>query len=319
MKSTRRDFIINSAFTSLLTRPLHSIITKTDKSSATKHFLSNTLDEINKISIFSKDFSGIGYKEMASTVAKIGLNGIDLTVRPKGHVLPENVERDLPLAFEAAQKAGLNIYMITTEILYAGDKYTEPILKTASSLGIKYYRLGRMFYNKKKNIPENLKDLREEFKKISYLNEKYKIRGDYQNHEGLGFGATLWDLWEVLKGTDPRWLGVQYDLFHATVEGADSWPVTFDLLKPYIGTIDIKDFVWKKINGKWDQEVTPLGEGMVDYKKFFSLLKDNNMHGPFSLHCEYLTDKYNAEAKATAIGKDLKTLRNCIEEAGLNE
>ncbi|HUQ67724.1 MAG TPA: sugar phosphate isomerase/epimerase family protein [Flavitalea sp.] len=316
MKSSRRDFIINSLFSSVVWRPIHSIV-DTNQTPAFKPLISNTMDEINTISIFSKDFSGVGYKEMSSIVSQIGLNGIDLTVRPKGHVLPENVERDLPLAYEIAKKAGLNIYMITTEILHAADKFTEPILKTASSLGIKYYRLGRMFYNKQKNIPDNLKDLREEFKKISDVNQKYNLRGDYQNHEGLGFGATLWDLWEVLKGTDPRWLGVQYDLFHATVEGADSWPVTFDLLKPYIGTIDIKDFLWKQINGRWDQEVVPLGEGMVDYKKFFQLLKKNNMHGPFSLHCEYLSNNDNLDIKAKAISKDLQTLRKWINEAGL--
>ena len=211
----------------------------------------------------------------------------------------------------------MNIYMIATDIVDADDIYTEPILETAASLGIKYYRMGRQFYDKKKSIPENLGDFKKEFKKLEILNRKYKIRGECQNHEGGGFGAPVWDLWEVLKNMDPQWIGAQYDLFHATVEGANSWPLAFNLLKLYIGTLDMKDFYWKKTGEKWDQEITPLGEGMVDFKKFFSLLKENNMRGPFSIHCEYLTENENLDSKAAKMKKDLTTLRRWINEAEL--
>jgi hypothetical protein len=33
---------------------------------------------------------------MAKAATEIGFDGVDLTVRPKGHVLPDNVEKDLP-------------------------------------------------------------------------------------------------------------------------------------------------------------------------------------------------------------------------------
>lgn len=46
-----------------------------------------------------------------------------------------------------------------------------------------------------------------------------------------------------------EWIGVQYDIFHATVEGANSWPLGFNLLKQYIGTLAIKDFYWEKKDG----------------------------------------------------------------------
>lgn len=316
IQTSRRDFVIKStlaatgmalgyqsvgAFTSTKLKPLPTLYK----------------DGPAKICFFSKDLPGLGYEEMASLIAEAGFDGIDLTVRLGGHVSPENVERDLPLAAAAAKKSGLKIYMMATDILDTEERFTEPILRTASSLGIQYYRMGPRFYDANKSIPQNLADFRIRYEKLANMNKKYKIRGECQNHTGDRFGAAVWDQWEVLKDIDPQWIGVQYDLLHATLEGVNSWTVGFNLLKQYIGTMDMKDFYWKKIDGKWDQELVPLGEGMVDFKTFIPLLKKNNMHGPFSIHCEYLSDKDDRRAKAEKIKKDLTTLRGWLNEAGL--
>ena len=45
-----------------------------------------------KISVFSKTLHWIeDYQTLTETVAEIGFDGIDLTVRPDGNVLPEKV------------------------------------------------------------------------------------------------------------------------------------------------------------------------------------------------------------------------------------
>ena len=44
-----------------------------------------------KIHIFSKHLQFLIYKDMAEAAAEMGFDGIDLTVRPNGHVLPERV------------------------------------------------------------------------------------------------------------------------------------------------------------------------------------------------------------------------------------
>ena len=316
MKTSRRNFVINAALLATggaLSCKVNSAGNH-DKKRPYKS-LSN-LEQV-KICVFSKLFPELGYNELASVVAGMGFDGIDLTVRPEGHLLPENVETDLPLAVEAARKFGLKIYMITTSIVDADDKYTEPILKTASSLGIRHYRMGPRYYDEKKSIPQSLTEIKAGFKKLARLNQKYNIRGECQNHSGDGFGAAVWDIWEVLKEIDPEWTGVQYDLFHATVEGAHSWPLGFELLKPYIGTIDIKDFHWKKNDKKWEPHSVPLGQGMVDYEKFIALLKENRINVPFSIHNEYLSAADDLHSKSEKIKKDLTTLRKWLNEAGL--
>ena len=53
-----------------------------------------------KISVFSKHFQWTNCHEMAAIARDVGFDGIDLTVREGGQVMPERVEEDLPKAAE---------------------------------------------------------------------------------------------------------------------------------------------------------------------------------------------------------------------------
>jgi sugar phosphate isomerase/epimerase len=280
-----------------------------------------------KICIFSKQLQWMNYTDMANAVAEMGFDGIDLTVRPNGHVLPERVTDDLPKAVDAANLAKIKIYMISTDIQDAQSPSAETILKTASSLGIRYYRSGGLNYKKELDILSNLEQIKAKFASLAELNKKYGLHSDYLNHSGEGgFGSTLWDLWIAIKDLEPKYLGSQFDIKHATVDGPFSWPTTLKLLHNYIQTICIRDFRWEKKNNIWDIQPMPLGEGIVDFKKYFGLVKEYNITGPISLMCDYdLGGAQNGEKKLSipgnsvlnAMKKDLSQLRNYLDEAGI--
>src|SRR4051812_20334126 len=69
-----------------------------------------------KIHVFSKHLQFLNYHDMAEVVAEMKFDGIDLTVRPDGHVKPERVESDLPVVAEAMRKVGLAPSMMVTEV-----------------------------------------------------------------------------------------------------------------------------------------------------------------------------------------------------------
>lgn len=272
----------------------------------------------HKIHVFTKAFTWMNYDEMASLIADAGCEGIDMPVRKGGMVLPEYVERDLPKACEAADKKGLSVEMMVTEIT-GTDKTAERVLKTASSLGIKYYRFGYLNYDNNLGVQGTLDKFQVEFKKLEELNEKFNIHGAYQNHSGIRVGGPVWDIYELLKGTDPQYIGCQYDIRHAVVEGFTSWINGFKVIAPWIRCNAIKDFTWSMENGKWAVKNVPLGEGVVNFDEFFSLLKEYNIPGPFSLHLEYPPfegsgDKIPADEKRklfyNAITKDVNTLKS---------
>lgn len=240
------------------------------------------------IAVFTKCLQFMKMGEMGALLAELGFDGSDMPVRPGGQVLPENVKTGLPAALKELRQSGVGIPMITTAITNPEDPYTHDILKTAADLGIGYYRMGWMNYDMKKSIPDNLNHFRKVFEAFDKLHRKYGIRGEYQNHSGRNLGSTVWDLYQVIKDIDPEFTGVQYDVRHATVEGGNSWILGMNLVKPWIGTTDIKDFIWEKnSNGRWVAKSVPLGEGMVDFETWFREFKALPGSAPISIHYEY--------------------------------
>ncbi len=240
-----------------------------------------------KIHVFSKHLQWLGYQEMAETVRQIGFDGIDLTVRPNGHVLPVNVKEDLAKAIKAIRSCGLLADRITTAITDADDPLTIQVLTVAAELGIENYRLGWLSYDESKSIKENLHFFNLKLQKLAAVNRKLGIKGAYQNHAGEGVGGAVWDMGLLLDAIDPEYLGIRYDIRHATVSGGLSWTVGLEYLADKINSLDLKDFVWKEKENKWQPVNVPLGKGMVDFDRFLEILKQENINGDFTMHFEY--------------------------------
>ena len=282
MKQNRRDFITTVAAAGAAV-PFMSPGDITKPVQAKKRF---------PVRLFSKPLDPYNFSFMCECLNKSGIEGFDLTVRPAGKVEPEKVEEDLPKLAGEAKKYNLVLDMMVTGILSPGDPFTERILKTASSVGVTHYRLGWADYDLKKGIWETLESYKTDIKGIADLNRKYKIHGGYQNHAGARIGGPVWDLHELLGGLPPEFIGCQYDVRHATVEGANTWILGLRLLAPYIKTLAIKDFTWATVKGKPAAVTVPLGEGMVNWDLFFNTVRELKISGPITLHVEYpLYDK----------------------------
>jgi len=253
---------------------------------------------------FSKLFQFLDFDELAALFKESGLDGIDLTVRKGGHVEPENVEKDLPKAVQAAQKKGLTIPSIVTDINDANDPLTIHVLKTASENGVKYYRLAYYRYDYKKTMPDNLENFRTKLNQLGELNAKYNIHGGYQNHYGSDFGGSPWDIWEVIRNMDKRWIGSFYDVYHGVAEGVQSWTNAMRVLAPYITQRYIKDFYFIANEKGVKINTCELGKGMVNFNQYFRICKELNIDAPFCLHIEY--DMFNGEEKTLSHAEKYK-------------
>ena len=244
-------------------------------------------DKTLSLHVFSKHLQFLNYQNMAEAAAEIGFDGVDLSVRKKGHVLPERVQEDLPKAIEAIKAAGLLADMMVTGVTSASNEVDRQVLSTAAPLGITHYRLGYFKFDNQWSIPDRLTQLNLQMKELGRLNQSLGLKGAYQNHAGSGVGAAIWDIWHLLDDLGPDVMGCQYDIRHAIVEGGNSWQNGLKLIRPKINCIVLKDFIWKKINGRWKVYNVPLGEGMVDFDAYFKLLKAYQIDVPVSVHFEY--------------------------------
>ena len=276
------------------------------------------------ILVFSKHLHFLPYKEMAEKAKELGFDGVDLTVRPGGHVLPERVEEDLPKAVEAIKKAGLAPTMMTTAIERADSPLDSRVLRTAAQLGIRYYRMNWYRYSPEETMPQSLQKYRAQVAALSQLNKQLNLVGCYQNHAGMLIGSSIWEVWEMLRDADPATMGTQYDIRHATVEGGLSWQNGLRLIYPHIKVLAVKDSIWEQSSGQWRAKNVPLGQGIVDYKTYFKLLKQYQVQVPISMHFEYdlggadrgeRTLTIPAEDVYTAMRRDIQTLHRLWDES----
>lgn len=320
---TRRDFlgslavaggVVSSGLISSTPSEARPIVAKHAEDSMTIH-------------VFSKHLQFLDYPEMAEAAAEVGFDGVDLAVRPKGHVLPENVETDLPRAVKAIKDAGLEAKLMTTAIIDADDTTNEQVLKTASEQGIQYYRTNWLRYEKGADIAQVIPGFQQKLAALARLNGKYNMYGGYQNHAGVQYvGAPIWDIAYMLREINHPNLGSQYDIRHATVEGGLAWPLGLQYIHPHINTLVIKDFRWEKTDGKWKVYNTPIGEGMVDFPAFFQKVKELGIKAPISLHFEYdmpekdelLSESEKVKQTITVMKRDVNSLRTYLSDAGLS-
>jgi L-ribulose-5-phosphate 3-epimerase len=223
---------------------------------------------------------------LAGTVKKLGFSGVDLTVRPGGHVLPERAAEDLPKAVTAIRAAGLSVPMITTALTSASDPAARPILSTAASLSIPYFKPGYYRYSFT-DVRRELEGAMKDFRTLADLGKQCGVQAGFHNHEAY-IGAQLWDVAGTIDQLDPKWAGYYFDVRHAVCEGGSAgWKIAFNLISPRLKMIAVKDFYWDKTSRGWRPVNCPLGEGMVDWKAYFKMLRQANFQGPISLHLEY--------------------------------
>ncbi|WP_397362737.1 sugar phosphate isomerase/epimerase family protein [Olleya sp. R77988] len=249
---------------------------------------------------------------MSAAAAEMGFDGLDLTVRKKGHVLPKHVIADLPKAVEAMKKYGLAPRMLSTNVWDVNNLINKTVLETASQLGFTNYRTDWLKYPEDTPIKKSQALYANQAKDLEVLNKKLNLIGGYQNHAGKHVGAPVWDLLPILEATEGEFMGCQYDIRHAVVEGGESWELGLKRIKPYINSIVLKDFKWGIVDGKWKPINVPLGQGMVDFNRYFSLLKKYKINVPVSLHVEY--DLGGAEKGKNKITMDKKEVLARIQK-----
>ncbi|HEX5410775.1 MAG TPA: sugar phosphate isomerase/epimerase family protein [Terriglobia bacterium] len=276
--------------------------------------------------LFSKPVPQLNWKELAESTKAAGFDGIDLTVRAEGHVLPERAQTDLPKAVAAIRETGLKVPMITTELLSADDPTAKPIISTASKLHIPYLKPGYYKY-KLLNVVEEVNAAGRQFRTLVDLAKGYGIQVGYHNHPRY-IGEAIWDMARAIEPLDPNWCGYYYDLCQATIEGGESgWRVSTNLVMPRLKMVAAKDFVWKGTGPhEWRAEICPMGQGMSRWKEFFQLLAKSDFHGPISYQHEYGIPGYSHPSGIAlsrdkvpkvmaAIKENLNYIKSAIREA----
>ena len=244
--------------------------------------------------LFTDNLAALTIPQACAAAKDAGFNGLDLTLRPGGHVRPENAEMGLSAATQAADAAGMTIPMVSTGLTDADSPHAEAIFAAAAHYGARRVKLGYWEYRPFGTLANQISEARAKLQRLAQLGRKYHVLPCVHCHSGRFLAAGGPMLYLILRDFDPADVGAYVDPMHMTIEGGRAgWEMGLDLVTPWLALVGVKNFRWlpDKRDGSGQQrfrwEYCPLADGQAPLPEFFAYLKQLKYDGIVSLHSEY--------------------------------
>jgi sugar phosphate isomerase/epimerase len=220
--------------------------------------------------LFTDNLSDLTVAGACASAKAAGFDGLDLTLRPGGHVLPANAEVGLAEAKREADAAGVVIPMVSTAVTDTDSPHAESIIAAAAHYGARFVKLGYWEYRPFGTLAAQVDEARAKLRRLAALGRKYHVLPCVHCHSGRFVASGGPMLYLVLKGFAPGEVGAYVDPMHMTIEGGRAgWEMGLDLLAPWIALVGVKNFRWlpnqRGAQGqqRWRWEYCPLADGMA--------------------------------------------------------
>jgi sugar phosphate isomerase/epimerase len=199
--------------------------------------------------------------------------------------------------------------MISTDITTTQNPTAYPVLYLANEAGVHLFRTG--YWPQGVAPGARLNQAKQELLSVVLLGRRCGMVAMMPNRSGSFVGHNIAESGQMVGDMDPNWATLYFDIAHAAADGGPAdWETALRTSLPRLRAVGIQDFTWKVQGGEKLMQLCPLGEGVVDWKKFFGVLAAAKFNGPLSLHMEYPTDD-----EPGAMARDLEFIRKQIEQA----
>ncbi|HLK47945.1 MAG TPA: sugar phosphate isomerase/epimerase [Bryobacteraceae bacterium] len=237
------------------------------------------------ICLYSRLLPDIEYFDMAPVLSGMGFDGCDLSVQQGGTVEPSQISVDLVRAVEVFQGRGVEVPLITTTFVSANDPWARNVIYITGGTGVPFFRPG--FWR----FPgARLAEMKRQIVELAAIGRFYKM--------GMGVPNTAGE--PVIADLDPNWVGWDFDPSQATPD------LPLEKAMPRVKMFILRDA--RRQTGQLTP--CPLGEGIVDWTKFFDTIAHAKFSGPLTLQSDY-----PAPDRLAAIKKDLDFARQRLNHA----
>lgn len=263
------------------------------------------------VCVYSQVLSKVAYDELGMVLRDTGVDGVNLTVFPGGHVNPANASLDMFRSVEAITGVGLDVPIISTQYVNLTDPTIRTVLGVCSEMGVPLFRSGNWHYAAAPDVEARLSEVQRDVLGLASIARAAKMTVVMQNLTGDYVGAATWDLNMILRGIDAQTAGWDFDIGNATAEGgAGGWAIALRLVAPKLKAVTVRDFYWIKEGAAWKMTPCPLGDGMVDWTAFFSTLARARFTGPLTIQMDYQPQSLTA-----ALRHDIDFVRKQLSAA----
>jgi len=242
--------------------------------------------------LFTKMFRGQSLEFIGSTTRDLGFDGIDLLIRA-GHQLDPREPEAIPAAVRLLEREGISVPMATTDLTDPAEFPSQRLLAQCREAGIRVIRLGYWSYDPAlgyaacRDTARRHLDVLERLARDAGVRLAIQLHGDTIHCSG---GLTT----ALLEGHDPAHIGAYPDPGNQAVQGGrEDWRLTFDLLRPWLCCVGVKNGGWWPAalsaagQRRWRSDWLGLSEGMVPWDEIIGYLRAVDYDGFLSFHSHY--------------------------------
>ena len=240
-----------------------------------------------KFIMFTKHLEGLDIPGIIKALQSVGVDGADLCMRPGYPVNPDNAETQLPAAAKQFADEGLSIPLVTTptDFLDPNRPDVQRVYAACGEAGVSNIKLGYWHWSKENGGYWGQVDrIRKQLEGFQELSTTYGVRSCLHNHSGTSMGLNSSAVMNLVKGFDPRYVGVFADTGHLSIVG-EPINMALDIVKDHLAVMAFKDLMRQP--GSRGGRVVHMGHGFVDWETTLKTLAEMNYEGPISLHSEY--------------------------------
>lgn len=265
----------------------------------------------NLITVFSKPWPRKGVEELAGYVRDLGLDGVELPVRPGYQVEPANVARDLPRAARVFEERGVKILSIAgaadKAMVAACGEAGVPILRIMASIDLK------------KGYRASVEGWQRTFDELLPELERHTVTVGVQNHCD-NFVSSAVGLLHLLGRYDRRFVAAVLDPAHCALDGENE-EIAVDVAWPLLALVNMKNAYWQMQGGAaqepaWRKYWCTGRFGLCSWPVVVSELARRSYAGAYCLTAEYSNPEgagdLQGEAVEPLLREDIKYLEGLL-------
>ena len=265
-----------------------------------------------KFTVFIKPFKD-NIPALGKRIAALGVDGIELPVRPGYPVTMENAATELPKAAKTLREvSGLTIESIAPSFTSDGAELTPRLFEACGKAGVPLIRLCPM-PREGESYPEAEKRWQTLFANLVPILESHNVALGIQNHSGRNVPVHAFGLRSLLAPLPAKSVGAVWDAAHNALEGEGHGFALELIYGPHFKMLNLKNaYKRRSDDGKWHTVWCRGDEGLADWKAVAENLKLRGFNGVVCLTAEY-SEPASVEKLLTA---DIAYAKHLFAKAG---
>lgn len=269
----------------------------------------------NRLTVFSKPWTEeVGIEQLADIVAGLGLDGVELAVRPEYQVTPADIEAGLPRAAKIFRERGLFIGSVAADTdektIAACGEAGVPIIRICVGIDMTIgYRASE-------------EKLRRGFDALIPALDKHGVAIGVQNHCDFMVGSAI-GLMHLIEQYDPKHVCAVLDPAHCAVDGEPP-AMALDIVWSHLGMINFKSAAHWRVNGPDEEEArwkviwTTAQHSGYSWRTMVAELRKRGYPGTICLPAEYSNTDFNGQLMGNdaiaPLTKDIAYLKKLLAE-----